>query len=60
MLVDDIVVCGESRESVEENLERWRHALESRAMKVIHVYNEREAAGTVSMEEVEVKEIQEI
>ncbi|KAK3565386.1 hypothetical protein QTP86_007665 [Hemibagrus guttatus] len=33
MLADDIVICSESREQVEENLERWRIALERRGMK---------------------------
>ncbi|KAK3568391.1 hypothetical protein QTP86_005565 [Hemibagrus guttatus] len=36
MLADDIVICSESREQVEENLERWRFALERRGMKVSH------------------------
>ena len=31
---DDIVICSEGREPVEENLERWRFALERRGMKV--------------------------
>ncbi|KAK3570654.1 hypothetical protein QTP86_024551 [Hemibagrus guttatus] len=31
---NDIVICSESREQVEENLERWRFALERRRMKV--------------------------
>ncbi|KAK3564719.1 hypothetical protein QTP86_024874, partial [Hemibagrus guttatus] len=30
MFEDDIVICSESREQVEENLERWRFALERR------------------------------
>ncbi|XP_065658443.1 uncharacterized protein LOC136082953 [Hydra vulgaris] len=34
MFADDIVICSESREQVEVNLERWRYALESRGMKV--------------------------
>ncbi|KAK3535526.1 hypothetical protein QTP70_016797 [Hemibagrus guttatus] len=34
MFADDIVIWSESREQVEENLERWRFALERRGMKV--------------------------
>ncbi|KAK3516828.1 hypothetical protein QTP70_023704, partial [Hemibagrus guttatus] len=34
MFADDIVICSESREQVEENLERWRFALERRGIKV--------------------------
>ncbi|KAK3510919.1 hypothetical protein QTP70_025539 [Hemibagrus guttatus] len=34
MFADDIVICSESREQVEVNLERWRFALERRGMKV--------------------------
>ncbi|KAK3541754.1 hypothetical protein QTP86_002760 [Hemibagrus guttatus] len=34
MFADDIVICSESREQVEENQERWRFALERRGMKV--------------------------
>ncbi|KAK3564691.1 hypothetical protein QTP86_024806 [Hemibagrus guttatus] len=33
MFADDIVICSVSREQVEENLERWRFALERRGMK---------------------------
>ncbi|KAK3556632.1 hypothetical protein QTP70_010826 [Hemibagrus guttatus] len=36
MFADDIVICSESRQQVEENLERWRFALERRGMKVSH------------------------
>ena len=32
MFADDIVVCSESEEQVEEKLERWRYALDRRGM----------------------------
>ncbi|KAK3548003.1 hypothetical protein QTP70_001912 [Hemibagrus guttatus] len=53
MFADDIVICSESREQMEENLERWRFALERRGMKVSRskteymCVNEREGSGTV-------------
>ena len=30
MFADDIVICSESKERVEEKLESWRYALERR------------------------------
>ena len=36
MFADHIVICHESREQVEEHLERWRYALERSGMKVSH------------------------
>ncbi|KAK3562708.1 hypothetical protein QTP86_005608 [Hemibagrus guttatus] len=35
MFADGIVICSESREQVEENLERWRFVLERRGMKYL-------------------------
>ena len=34
LFVDDIVICKETREEVEQRLESWRYALERREMKV--------------------------
>ncbi|KAK3574509.1 hypothetical protein QTP86_008554 [Hemibagrus guttatus] len=65
MFADDIVVCSESREQVEENLERWRFALERKGMKVSRskteymCVNEREGSGTVRLQGEEVKKVQE-
>ncbi|KAK3536535.1 hypothetical protein QTP86_013862 [Hemibagrus guttatus] len=65
MFADDIVICSESREQVEENLERWRFALERRGMKVSRIkteymcVNEREGSGTVRLQSEEVKKVQE-
>ncbi|KAK3546377.1 hypothetical protein QTP70_026172, partial [Hemibagrus guttatus] len=63
MFADDIVICSESREQVEENLERWRFALERRGMKVsgskteYMCVNEREGNGTVRLQGEEVKKV---
>ncbi|KAK3535590.1 hypothetical protein QTP70_017123 [Hemibagrus guttatus] len=65
MFADDIVICSEIREQVEENLERWRFALERRGMKVSRskteymCVNEREGSGTVRLQGEEVKKVQE-
>ena len=34
MFADGIVICSESKELVEEKLESWMYALETRGMKV--------------------------
>ncbi|MCJ8738873.1 hypothetical protein PDJAM_G00040650 [Pangasius djambal] len=65
MFADDIVICSESREQVEENLERWRFAPERRGMRVSRskteymCVNEREGSGTVRLQGEEVKKVQE-
>ncbi|KAK3544109.1 hypothetical protein QTP86_001805, partial [Hemibagrus guttatus] len=65
MFADDIVICSESREQVEESLEKWRFVLERRGMKVSRskteymCVNEREGSGTVRLQGEEVKKVQE-
>ncbi|KAK3553819.1 hypothetical protein QTP70_012215 [Hemibagrus guttatus] len=66
MFADDIVICSESREQVEENLERWRFALERRGMKVSRsktdymcVNENSVGSGTVRLQGEEVKKVQE-
>ncbi|KAK3548387.1 hypothetical protein QTP70_012316 [Hemibagrus guttatus] len=65
IFADDIVICSESREQVEENLERWRFVVERRRMKVSRskteymCVNEREGSGTVRLQGEEVKKVQE-
>ncbi|KAK3525625.1 hypothetical protein QTP70_001448 [Hemibagrus guttatus] len=47
MFADDIVICSESREQVEENLERWRFALERRGMKVSRIQSNGECGKEI-------------
>ncbi|KAK3573699.1 hypothetical protein QTP86_032064 [Hemibagrus guttatus] len=48
MFADDIVICSESREQVEENLERWRFVLERRGMKVEALQNQLRSASAAA------------
>ena len=65
MFADDIVICSESKEQVEEKLESWRYALERRGMKVNRrkteymCVNERQdnSSGTVKMQGEEVAKV---
>ena len=65
MFADDIVICSEGKEQVEEKLESWRYALERRGMKVNRrkteymCVNERQdtGSGTVKMQGVEVAKV---
>ena len=64
MFADDIVISSESREQVQENLVRWRFALERRGMEVSRSkteymwVNEREGCGTVRLQGEKVKRVQ--
>ena len=65
MFADDIVICSESKEQVEEKLESWRYALERRGMKVnrrkteyMCVYERQDTgSGTVKMQGEEVTKV---
>ena len=65
MFADDIVICSESKEQVEEKLESWIYALERRGMKVNRrkteymCVNERQdiGSGTVKMQGEEVTKV---
>ncbi|KAK3522013.1 hypothetical protein QTP70_021391 [Hemibagrus guttatus] len=48
MFADDIVICIESREQVEESLERWRFALERRGMKISRIQSNGECGKEVN------------
>ena len=64
MIADDIVICSESKERVEEKLESWRYALERRGTKVNRrkteymCVNERQVNGTVKMQGEEVAKVE--
>ena len=66
MFADDIVICGESRQQVEANMERWRYALERRGMKVSRsktecvCVNETGDRGTVRLHGAEVVKVDEL
>ncbi|KAK3535979.1 hypothetical protein QTP70_023719 [Hemibagrus guttatus] len=47
MFANDIVICSESREQVEESLERWRFVLERRGMKVSRIQSNGECGKEV-------------
>ena len=64
MFADDIVICSESKNRVEEKLESWRYALERRGMKVNRrkteymCVNKRQVNGTVKMQGEEVTKVE--
>ena len=64
MFADDIVICSESKERVEDKLESWRYALERRGMKVNRrmteymCVNERQVNDTVKMQGEEVAKVE--
>ena len=57
LFADDIVICSESKEQLEETLDSWIYALERRGMKVNRrktehmCVNERQVNGTVKKQE---------
>lgn len=65
MFSHDIVFCRESSEQVKGHLKRWRFAIkeqERRSGTVIQwmCVNERESSGTVKLQKVEVKKVEDV
>ena len=64
MFADDIVICSESKERVEEKLESWIYTLERRGIKVNRrkteymCVNERQVKGTMKMQGEEVAKVE--
>ena len=62
MFADDIVICSESKERVEEKLESWRYALErmkvNRRKTEYMCVNERQVNGTVKMQGEKVAKVE--
>ena len=64
MFEDDIVICSESKERVEEKLDSWIYALERRGMKVNRrkteymCVNERQVKSTVKIQGEEVVKVE--
>ena len=67
LLADDVVVCAETKEKVEQRLEMWREAMEVRGMRVSRQKTEyvklragdRQDVGTVAMQGEVVKQMEE-
>ena len=64
MFADDIVICSESKEWLEQKLESWIYALERRGMNANRrkteymCVNERQVKGTVKMQGEEVAKVE--
>ena len=65
LFADDIVICEETRQEVEQRLESWKYALERKGMKVSRskteyfCVNGRNDNGTVKMEDTKVPRVKE-
>ena len=67
LFADDVVVCSETKEEVEQRLEMWREAMEVRGMRVSRQKTEylklragdRQDEGTVTMQGEVVKQVEE-
>ena len=58
MFADDVVLCSEEKAGLEEDLERWRNALEKRGMKVSRAKTEYMCLSGVSRGSVQMQDQQ--
>lgn len=64
MFADDIIICSESKEQLEENLEWWRYILGRRGMKVIYskaehtCVSEGHKRGVVRSQRIRIKKVE--
>ena len=65
MFADDIVRCSKSKEAVQTSLEKWRHALEKRKIKVTkskakYIAVNKKSDGQLNLRGVGIEKVKEL